>query len=80
MPRLKVLSAEDVIKILGSFSFFILSQKGSHIKLRRVINQTNQTLTIPNHRELDKGTIRAIFNQASRYLPEIELRRHFYAE
>jgi len=80
MPRLKVLSAEDVVKILGSFSFFILSQKGSHIKLRRVINQTNQTLTIPNHRELDKGTIRAIFNQASKYILEVELMPYFYNE
>lgn len=37
MPKLKVLSGRDVVKILGQFGFQILSQKGSHIKLRRMI-------------------------------------------
>ena len=78
MPRLKVLSGEDVIKILESFNFVVTSQKGSHVKLRRIIKKINQTLTIPNHKELDKGTLRAIFNQASKYISESELMPHFY--
>ena len=78
MPRLKVLSGEDVIKILESFNFAIISQKGSHVKLRRNIKKINQTLTIPNHKELDNGTLRAIFNQASKYISESELMSHFY--
>ena len=80
MPRLKILSGKDVIKILGSFNFVIISQKGSHVKLRRIINKINQNLTIPNHEELDKGTLRAIFNQASKYISESELMSHFYNE
>ena len=80
MPRLKVLSGEDVIKILESFNFAVISQKGSHVKLRRIINKIYQTLTIPNHKELDKGTLRAIFNQASKYISEAELMPHFYNE
>lgn len=80
MPRLKVLSGEDVIKILESFSFAVISQEGSHVKLRRTINKINQTLTIPNHKELDKGTLHAIFNQASKYISESELMPHFYNE
>lgn len=80
MPRLKVLSGEDVIKILESFNFVMISQKGSHVKLRRTINKINQTLTIPNHKELDKGTLRAIFNQASKYISESELMSNFYNE
>ena len=78
MPRLKVLSGEDVIKILESFNFVIVAQKGSHVKLRRKVNKSNQTLTIPNHKELDKGTLRAIFNQALKYISESELRPNFY--
>ena len=78
MPRLKVLSGENVIKILESFNFAIISQRGSHVKLRRTIKKNNQTLTIPNHKELDKGTLRAIFNQASKYISESELMSHFY--
>jgi len=39
-----------------------------------------QTLTIPNHPELDKGTLKAIYRQALRYIPENELKIHFYSE
>ena len=80
MPRLKVLSGKDVIKILESFNFSVISQKGSHVKLHRTINKINQTLTIPNHEELDKGTLRAIFNQASKYISESELMPYFYSQ
>ena len=78
MPRLKVLSGEDVIKILESFNFVVIAQKGSHVKLRRKVNKNNQTLTIPNHKELDRGTLRAIFNQASKYISGSELTSYFY--
>ena len=80
MSRIQVLSGEDVIKILESFDFIKVAQKGSHVKLRRTINKIHQTLTIPNHKEIDKGTLRAIFNQASKYISESELRPHFYGE
>jgi len=36
--------------------------------------------TLPNHKELDRGTLGAIFNQAKRFVPEEELSRHFYTE
>ena len=78
MRRLNVLSGEDAIKILESFNFAVVSQKGSHVKLRRILNGRHQTLTIPNHEELDKGTLKAIFNQASKYISETELIPHFY--
>jgi len=59
----------------------IHAQKGSHAKLRRFsAAQEKQTLTIPMHRELDTGTLRAIFRQASRYIEESKLLPHFYSE
>jgi hypothetical protein len=39
-----------------------------------------QTLTVPNHNEIDRGTLHAIFRQASRFIPESDLRRVFFAE
>ena len=55
MPKLKSLSGEDVVKILSQFGFETASQRGSHVKLRRVLsNGTKQTLTISLHKELDK--------------------------
>jgi predicted RNA binding protein YcfA (HicA-like mRNA interferase family) len=78
MSRLKRLSGAEVIDILANFGFQVHSQKGSHVKLRRQGLAGKETLTIPNHDELDTGTCRAIFRQASRYIPEIELYPYFY--
>lgn len=79
MPKLKVLSGKDLIEIFKSFGFSIIGQKGSHVKLERHLSNTRQTLTIPDHKELDKGTIKAIYNQALRYTSDEELRKHFYS-
>ncbi|HSW54940.1 MAG TPA: type II toxin-antitoxin system HicA family toxin [Ignavibacteriaceae bacterium] len=80
MPKLKILSGGEVVKILRSFGFEILSQKGSHMKLVRLTRAgEKQTLIIPNHSEIDKGTSKAIFRQAIRYIPENDLIPHFYS-
>jgi hypothetical protein len=39
-----------------------------------------KTLTVPNHDEIDRGTLHAIYRQASRYIPEPELRRKFFTD
>lgn len=80
-PKLRHLSGQEVISIFLSFGFVKVSQRGSHVKLRRVTNgQEKQTLTIPEHTELDTGTLRAIIRQAGRYVPEDELRSRFYSD
>ncbi|MBU4299485.1 type II toxin-antitoxin system HicA family toxin [Patescibacteria group bacterium] len=80
MPKLKTLSGEEVLKIFLSFRFNVAAQKGSHIKLVRVQKDgTRQTLTIPNHFEIDKGTLRAIYRQSLRYISEEELKSYFYS-
>jgi predicted RNA binding protein YcfA (HicA-like mRNA interferase family) len=54
MPKLRRLSGPDVISILQQFGFVIHKQSGSHIKLRRIGPASEkQTLTVPNHRQLD---------------------------
>jgi predicted RNA binding protein YcfA (HicA-like mRNA interferase family) len=81
VPKLKRLSGKDVIAILGRFGFVVVSQRGSHVKLARVLSSgERQILTVPNHSELDTGTCRALFRQAGRYVLEQELRPHFYSE
>ena len=81
MPnKLRVLSNKEIIKILAIFGFNFYSQRGSHIKLRRTINGHNQVLTVPAHKELTKGTIKAIYEQSSKYIPEEELDKHFYTK
>ncbi len=80
MPKLRRLSGHEVLGVFRQFGFILVSQRGSHMKLERVVGSENQVLTVPAHDELDTGTLRAIFRQASRYIPESELRPHFYSE
>ncbi|MCC6586998.1 MAG: type II toxin-antitoxin system HicA family toxin [Bryobacterales bacterium] len=80
MARLRILSGAEVLAILRGFGFAEFSQRGSHIKVRRLSGKQVQTLTVPNHREIDRGTLQAILRQASRFIPESELRSRFYAD
>lgn len=81
MSKLKNLSGMEVVKALERFNFLIVSQKGSHVKLQRVSSDgSKHAVTIPLHNELDKGTLKAIFNQASRHISENELKNEFYTE
>lgn len=80
MPKLRVLSGREVLKILRGFGFQACSQRGGHLKLRRVIAGQTQTLTVPNHDEIDRGTLPAIYRQAGRFIPESELRAEFFTD
>ena len=82
MPgRLRRLSGQDIVRILGEFGFEPVSQRGTHVKLRRITaGGRKQTLHIPLHRELRRGTLQAILRQAADYLPEADLRPYFYTD
>jgi predicted RNA binding protein YcfA (HicA-like mRNA interferase family) len=81
MPRLRRLSARQILRILQASGFSIVSVRGSHAKLRREIeDQPPQILTVPLHRELAPGTVQAIYRQALRFIPVGELRPHFYGD
>jgi len=80
MPKLKILSGQEVIDILLSFGFTIEKQRGSHVKLFRNTVAGKQVLGVPLHKEIDKGTEKAIYNQALKYISETDLRSHFYTE
>lgn len=78
MPKLKKLSGKEVISILNLFGFEVINQRGSHVKLRRTKDNFKQTLLIPDHKEIDTGTLRAIVRQAGKYISIEELQKHFY--
>ena len=61
MSKLPVVSGSECIKALGKVGFEVYRQRGSHIVLVRK-SPPAQT-TIPNHKELDRGTLRAIIRQ-----------------
>lgn len=70
MPKLY--SAREIIKILQKAGFEIISQKGSHIKLRGIQNGKLQTVIVPNHKEIARGTFSSILNQANMTKKEFE--------
>ena len=79
MPRLRRLSAGQILRILQTFGFSVVSIRGSHAKLKREIEgHTSQILTVPLHRELAPGTVQAIYHQALRFISEQDLNPHFY--
>jgi len=53
----KTYSGKEVIKILvRRFGFTVISQKGSHVKLRKEKGGRTITIIVPLHRELARGT------------------------
>ena len=57
-------SGQQVLKALQKNGFVLISQKGSHLKVRRVDSGTGKTtLIIPNHKTLKRGTLSAIIKQ-----------------
>ena len=78
MPKLRRLSGKDLIKFFEKCGFLIERQKGSHVILGRIVQDSNQRLVVPNHVELDRGMTHELFKQAKAYLPESELRKIFY--
>lgn len=61
MSRLPVCSSADAVKAFHKLGYDVDHQTGSHIILR---HPTGRRLTVPNHRELAKGTLRALIREA----------------
>ncbi len=79
-PKLKTLSSREIITFLQSFGFEVTHQRGSHIKLQRKSSWGKDTLIIPERKQIAKGTIKSIFKQASRFVPQNDLQAFFYNE
>jgi len=64
MSKLKVLSGREVCAILVEHGFVQVRQRGSHIVMQLRLPDTTITVPVPNHRELDRGTLRGIIRQS----------------
>ena len=58
MSKLPQVSGKETIKALKKIGFVLNSQKGSHLKLVRVKNNQRQTVIIPMHKVIKRGTLR----------------------
>ena len=62
MSKLPVISGRQVVRVWEQLGFVFDRQRGSHIMLFRADPPT--TLSVPDHKELDRGTLRALLRQA----------------
>ena len=63
MPKLPTLSGKEVVKLLKKLDYELDHQTGSHFILRQN-KKPYRRLTVPNHKDIAKGTLRAIIRQA----------------
>jgi predicted RNA binding protein YcfA (HicA-like mRNA interferase family) len=62
MSGLPQISGRDCAKALAKVGFYLKRQQGSHMILRR--DEPYAQVVVPDHKILDRGTLRAIIRQA----------------
>ena len=63
MKKLPLISGREAVKAFRKIGYEIDHQTGSHIILRHR-EPPHRRLSVPDHRELAKGTLRALIRQA----------------
>ena len=68
----KTYSGQKIIKALIRAEFYIVSTKGSHVKLRGIRFGKLQTVIVPKHKEVAYGTFQSILKQAAMEFEELK--------
>jgi predicted RNA binding protein YcfA (HicA-like mRNA interferase family) len=63
MPSLPVLTGQEVVRVFESFGWSIARQRGSYIIM--IKEGEVVTLSIPNHKEVARGTLRSLIRSAN---------------
>jgi predicted RNA binding protein YcfA (HicA-like mRNA interferase family) len=61
-PKPLLISGRGLVKLLQQLGYEEVSQRGSHVKMREC--QTGSVVIIPDHKELDRWTLKTILKQA----------------
>lgn len=70
MSKLPRISGRELCKALSKIGYSVDHQTGSHIVLRNRL-PPHRRLTVPNHKELAKGTLRSIVRQSGLTVDEL---------
>lgn len=65
MPRLPVVSGPTLIAFMQSFGYVVVRQRGSHVRLELRNDRGVWVETVPDHKEVAKGTLRSILRRAA---------------
>jgi predicted RNA binding protein YcfA (HicA-like mRNA interferase family) len=72
VSKLPIISGLECVKALEKIGFVVDRQRGSHIIMVR--EEPRTTISVPDHKELDRGTLRGIIRQVGLTVDEfIEL-------
>ena len=73
MGKSRILSGQEICKILSNNGFKIIRQRSSHIVMQKKIGATTITVPIPDHKEIKRGTLKSIIRQSKLSSSEFEL-------
>lgn len=65
MSKLPVVSGKKLIKMLTRLDYEVTRQRGSHVRLRKVTKIGEHKITVPDHKEIAKGTLNDILSKVS---------------
>lgn len=71
MSVLPVVSGREVVAALKKIDYELDRQRGSHMILRQSI-EPHRRVTVPDHKEIAKGTLRAIIRQVGLSVDEFK--------
>jgi predicted RNA binding protein YcfA (HicA-like mRNA interferase family) len=69
MSKIPQVSGSEVVRALEKAGFTVRRQQGSHIIMRR--DDPFAQTVVPNHRQIDRGTLRAILRQTGISVDEL---------
>ena len=71
MSPLPQASGRDIVRALGKIGYEFDRQRGSHIMLRNT-SPPHRRIVVPDHREVAKGTLRAIIRECGLTVDEFQ--------
>ena len=63
MPSLPTLSGQEVVRVFEKLGWAVVRQSSSHIIMTKEVERA--TLSIPDYREVAKGTLRGLIRAAN---------------
>jgi predicted RNA binding protein YcfA (HicA-like mRNA interferase family) len=64
LVKLRILSGKQLCSILARHGFEEVRRHGSHIVMQRKLPMTTITVPVPNHDEIQTGTLLSIIRQS----------------
>lgn len=72
MSNLPQISGKKLVSIFQKDGWYLVSQKGSHIKLRKDSKPVGKTtIIVPNHKVIKKGTLTGILKDSGMNLEKL---------